>query len=212
MSPDGGGVVHGLCPAGVVGSHDMPPSETSQDVGSPSPPRERLPDWSGEFARQTAANALGTLIAALVIFLAGVILGVITDVPLRSVVAAASGLGTAILAFSVLADLKLRIDRRTTRSHYVAATSRPIRRARAAVDLTFAEHKEVKDLLDRARDAADRGDLSEAVRLGDEVQRRVDGLHFMAEEADRYADEAERINREHRPTPEPGDTKGRPSP
>src|SRR5687768_3488130 len=54
--------------------------------------RRRPPAWAGEMARQALANALGTLIAALVLFLGGVILGAIPDVPTRAVLAASGAL------------------------------------------------------------------------------------------------------------------------
>jgi hypothetical protein len=56
----------------------------------------KLPAWVGDVAKQAGGNALGTHIAALLIFLGGVIGGAISDVSTGTVVAALSTLVAAM--------------------------------------------------------------------------------------------------------------------
>ena len=67
----------------------------------------RLPAWSGDFARQALANATGTLIAALTLFLFGVLFGAIDDVSTSAIVAASVTLASTVAA-AVSAALVVR--------------------------------------------------------------------------------------------------------
>jgi hypothetical protein len=62
-------------------------------------PAPKVPDdWPGDIAKQAIGNALGTLVAALILFLGGVLLGAIQDVPTSTVLGAIGALVGTVLA------------------------------------------------------------------------------------------------------------------
>ncbi|MEN3285587.1 MAG: hypothetical protein V7607_6727 [Solirubrobacteraceae bacterium] len=161
----------------------MPAARTAQ-------PPSRRPAWAAEFAQTALANALGTLVAALVLFLGGVALGAINDVPTRSVVIAALllvsllGLGIGIAGFvrTVPAYLEARrILRRVKRPQARAAAAQ-----RAARDI---DSDSIRRKLAAARAAHAAGDEEAAARFVEEAEREVISRDAAIEEAQRRADE-----------------------
>lgn len=81
--------------------------------------RAKLPEWGRDVAVQTVGSALGTLVAALTLFLGGVVFGLINDVGLASILGAVAtlagalaGLAAGARASQVAASARERIDRR----------------------------------------------------------------------------------------------------
>lgn len=60
----------------------------------------KAPPLTGEFLRQAAANAVGTITAALILFLFGALLGVIDDVPFQAWATALVSLAALLAGFA----------------------------------------------------------------------------------------------------------------
>jgi hypothetical protein len=164
-------------------------------VMTPEPSRRHLPEWSGDFARQALANAVGTLMALLVVFLAGVVFGAIQDVPARSVIAAVvalAGVLVAAVATVKLADAYPRYRRARKALDAVEAVQRPAERAERAYGRLDAEFEDGYALIARANEARERGDMEEFARLDAALDAHVSAMRFATQEADRYGAEAHR--------------------
>jgi hypothetical protein len=171
-------------------------------VSEPSEPQRarRIPLWSGEFARASLANAVGTLMAALVLFLGGVIFGAIKNVPTDVVIAAIAALvalgATAILSARLASDVPRRFERRRQRN----ALRRPFERMHSATQRAQAEMGdggEVQRLIDLAKAAQERGDLDDFDRYLGEAQRRAASAAFAVDVAQRYWEDIAKAADQH---------------
>ena len=139
--------------------------------------RGRLPRWSGDFARQALANAVGTLIAGLVVLLGGVLIGAFSDVSTKTVLIA-----TAALVFALWVTIAV-------------ATGPPLQ----PMDMGMRswERTDVSDLFGvtgmahEAREALASGDVDKARRLADQMERIIAHDRARAVEVRRLVDDAQ---------------------
>jgi hypothetical protein len=97
------------------------------------------PPWLQDFVRQTLANALGTLIAALVLFLGAQLFGLLDDVPTSSTITAALALLGALAG--------LWAGSRTAR-YSLSVREAEVSRAEALADRAAREREEARDRKD----------------------------------------------------------------
>lgn len=159
----------------------------------------RLPQWTGDVARQALGNAVGTLIAALILFLSGVALGEIKDVPFSVIVVLVLVLfGLVLMAISAAIWVK-KYPHYVEKKRLYDAMERPYERARqAASQLAEHEsnHEEVEALIAAAKAAIKRDDAEEATRIAEEAYQRLGSTDFALDMANRYVDAMIEIARE----------------
>jgi uncharacterized protein HemY len=152
------------------------------------PRRRGVPDWTGDFGLQTLANAFGTLMAALVLFLGGVLLGAIRDVPTATVVWSAILLASLIGMAVSGAILYRHYPRYRAAKRAYDAVLRPWERVVQAHELERRafDADELRTLLAAARAADQRGDDEEAESLVTLVERRIAEVDFATDLTERY--------------------------
>jgi hypothetical protein len=117
----------------LEGTRDQAPVEQTRRV------IRQAPLWRSEFARQAAANAVGTLTAALMLLVVGVLLGAINHVPTRAVVAAITALVALVVMAVSTAMLVRLVARYVEKKRQYAAIARPFERVSEAHDLTVGD-------------------------------------------------------------------------
>lgn len=147
----------------------------------------------GQIAIGAVGNALGTLVAALVLLLGGVALGALQDVPASAIVAAAGALVGAFSAGVAASIARRRIGaglvRVTLRARGAAEYRDAAERWLAAEERAAAGRMErkrhVRRLLDAAEAARQQGDEEKAARLTDRAEGLRALLAYDAEVAER---------------------------
>jgi len=136
--------------------------------------KSRFPPWASELAIAAIGNAVGTLTAALILFLGTVVFGAIDDVPTGTILSAATTLlGLVVFLISGVGVARTWPRYRDVRRWHEAA-DRPVRRARAAFEhakASLPDEAMFGAKLTLARRALERGDAGEAERLIVELNR-----------------------------------------